>query len=208
MLQKKKRFSVSTLLKTRLRCGRRHFFATRVDLKKEAADFANLYVHFFVGESALPVPTGGEFTKKADGFLVTKTWPTTGASSKKKKNVPTFFWKAIFGRQDRNFCSRSTAPTSEVLSKASSTWTRVLPRKLLQNFFQGHSLLLQFGILLGFHLAARLKTLPLAQQWAPIRLLEMPRFFTWSWFRTRSICFGLEVEGPWPGFSLLGSQTS
>lgn len=56
---KKKRFSVSTLLKPRLRCGRRHFFATRVDLKKEAADFASrLYQS----------PPGGNLQKKQMDF--------------------------------------------------------------------------------------------------------------------------------------------
>ena len=146
-------------------------------------------------ESALPVPTGGEFTKKNRWIF----------GDKNMTHNRSFFWKAIFGRQDRNFCSaRSTAPTSEVLSKASSTWTRVHSMLSLagsqgsfSKTFKDTVCFSSLAFCLDFISLLASKTLPLAQQWAPIRLLEM----------TRSICFGF-MEDPWPGFSLLGSQTS
>lgn len=186
MLQKKKRFSVSTLLKPRLRCGRRHFFATRVDLKKEAADFASrLYQS----------PPGGNLQKKTDGFLVTKTWPTTGAFSGR----PSLAGKiAIFAPQDQQlqhqkFCQKHPrrGPGSTVCS--------LLPgsQGSFSKTFKDTVCFSSLAFCLDFISLLASKTLPLAQQWAPIRLLEM----------TRSICFGF-MEDPWPGFSLLGSQTS
>lgn len=146
-------------------------------------------------ESALPVPTGGEFTKKTDGFLVTKTWPTTGAFSGR----PSLAGKiAIFAPQDQQlqhqkFCQKHPrrGPGSTVCS--------LLPgsQGSFSKTFKDTVCFSSLAFCLDFISLLASKTLPLAQQWAPIRLLEM----------TRSICFGF-MEDPWPGFSLLGSQTS
>ena len=111
MLQKEKILYLN-LLKTRLRCGRSHFFATLVDLKKKLRISRIFSPTFLLRVGSMSAP--GVLQKKQMDFWWQKPRPKRTA-----KKRPTF-WTAIFGRQS-NFCSaRSTAPTSEVSGKASN----------------------------------------------------------------------------------------